>query len=179
MAEKKQPEKKEEKAEGGEVVPGKSKKKLFIIIGAIAAVVVLAGAVAAFLLLGKDKKEGADGEPEGKEAEQHEAAPAIYESLGDKFVVTLQYEGRQHYLQVTLNALIREAAVGEELKVHAPLIRGKLISLLGSQDFAALRTEVGKLALRDQILTTIREILQAETGKPGVEQVFFTEFVLQ
>jgi flagellar protein FliL len=176
MAEKKQPEKNE--APEGEAVPGKSRKKL-IIIGALVGVLVVLGAVAAFLLLGRDKTEGAEGEVEGKKAEHHEAAVAIYESLGDKFVVTLQYEGRQHYLQVTLNALTREAVVGEELKVHAPLIRGKLISLLGSQDFAALRTEVGKLALRDQILMTIQEILQAETGKPGIEQVFFTEFVLQ
>ena len=65
------------------------------------------------------------------------------------------------------------------LELHAPLIRGRLVALLGEQDFAALRTEAGKVALRERILATLQDVLRSETGSPGVEQVFFTEFVLQ
>ena len=103
----------------------------------------------------------------------------IYASLGERFVVTLQVDGKQRYFQVSLSVMAREQSAIDALTVHAPLIRGRLVSLLGSQDFAALQTEQGKLALRASILGTVQEILTAETGHAGVEQVFFTEFVLQ
>ena len=152
---------------------GSRKRKL--LIGAAAAVVVLALAVTAwFLLASKGSEEAAEA------ASAPAAAPAaIYASLGEKFVVTLHEQGRQRYFQTSLSALTRDEAVIKALELHAPLIRGRLVALLGEQDFAALRTEAGKLALRDRILATLQDVLQAETGSPGVEQVFFTEFVLQ
>jgi len=152
---------------------GNKKKKL--LIGAAAAVVVLALAVTAWLLLGSK-----GGEDAAEAASAPAAAPAaIYASLGEKFVVTLHEQGRQRYFQTSLSALTRDEAVIKTLDLHAPLIRARLVALLGEQDFAALRTEAGKLALRDRILATLQQVLQAETGSPGVEQVFFTEFVLQ
>jgi flagellar FliL protein len=152
---------------------GNKKKKL--LIGAAAAVVVLALAVTAWMLLGSKRADEA-----AQAASAPVAAPAaIYASLGEKFVVTLHEQGRQRYFQTSLSALTRDEAVIKALELHAPLIRGRLVALLGEQDFAALRTEAGKLALRERILATLQDVLQAETGSPGVEQVFFTEFVLQ
>lgn len=161
----------------GETGKGSKKKKL-LIIGAIVAVVLIAGGVTAMLLLGGGDEDAA--QEHGSEQE-HEAppAPAIYESLGEKFVVTLDFEGKQRYMQLSVSAMTREVTVPEELKVHAPLIRSKLVSLFAAQDFAALRTEAGKLALREQVLVAVQEVLMAETGEPGVEQIFFTDFVLQ
>jgi flagellar protein FliL len=155
---------------------GGNKKKKLLLIGAATAVVVLALAVTAWFLFGP---KGA--EEEGAVAAKVPAAApaAIYASLGEKFVVTLQEQGRQRYFQTSLSALTRDQAVVKALELHAPLIRARLVALLGEQDFAALRTEAGKVALRDRILATLQEVLQAETGAPGVEQVFFTEFVLQ
>ena len=163
----------EKTADPGSGANGKRKR---LLIGAAAVVVVLALAVTAWLLLGgKDEEQGG--------AETASAAPAapaaIYASLGDKFVVTLHEQGRQRYFQASLSALTRDEGVIKALELHAPLIRGRLVALLGEQDLAALRTEAGKLALRERILATLQEVLQAETGSPGVEQVFFTEFVLQ
>lgn len=152
---------------------GNKKKKL--LIGAAAAVLVLALAAAAWFLLG-----GEDAEEGAQPASAPAAAPAaIYASLGEKFVVTLHEQGRQRYFQASLSALTRDEAVVKALELHAPLIRARLVALLGEQDFAALRTEAGKLALRDRILATLQDVLRSETGSPGVEQVFFTEFVLQ
>jgi flagellar FliL protein len=152
---------------------GNKKKKL--LIGAAAAVLVLALGATAWLLLGsEDAEEGAPA------ASAPAAAPAaIYASLGEKFVVTLHEQGRQRYFQASLSALTRDEAVVKALELHAPLIRARLVALLGEQDFAALRTEAGKVALRERILATLQDVLRSETGSPGVEQVFFTEFVLQ
>lgn len=105
--------------------------------------------------------------------------PAIYVSLGDKFLGMLQYHGRQHYCQMSASVLAHDESVVKALEEHAPLIRGRLVALLGEQDFAALRTDAGRQHLRERVLAVIQEILQQETGKPGIEQVFFTELVLQ
>ncbi|HMV70906.1 MAG TPA: flagellar basal body-associated FliL family protein [Pseudomonadales bacterium] len=160
-------------AAAGAGAGGGSKKRLLIM--AAAAIALLVVGVTAGVLLG-----GRAGAQKPAD-EQAEAAPAkaIYVSLGDKFVVMLQYEGRRHYLQTMLSVLTHDGSVTKQLEVHAPLIRGRLVALLGEQDFAALRTDAGRVLLRERILATIREILQKETGKPGVEQVFFTDLVLQ
>ena len=158
-----------------DVPAGAGKKKKLLIIAIAVVALALIGGGAAFFLAGGDEEAEQD---EAAKAHQ-EPSTAIYEALGDKFVLTLEYEGRQHFMQVSISAMTRELTVGEELKVHAPLIRSRLVSLLGAQDFATLRTEKGKLALRDQVLATVQEVLQAETGKPGIEQVYFTDFVLQ
>ncbi|MBK6286113.1 MAG: flagellar basal body-associated FliL family protein [Gammaproteobacteria bacterium] len=148
------------------------KKKLLIIAAAVGLLLVLGGGAAWFLRSG-------DAGTADSAATVATPAPAIYASLGERFVVTLQQEGKQRYFQVSLSVMAREQSAIDALTVHAPLIRGRLVSLLGSQDFAALQTEQGKLALRASILGTVQEILTAETGHAGVEQVFFTEFVLQ
>jgi flagellar FliL protein len=152
--------------------PAGSRKKLLIIAGAVFLLLIAGSGAAWFMLSGDDTKEQ-------EEALAATPAPAIYASLGDKFVVTLLVDGKQHYFQVSLSVMAREQDAIDALEVHAPLIRSRLVSLLGAQDFSALREEQGKLALRAAILATIQEILAAETGNAGVEQVFFTEFVLQ
>jgi flagellar FliL protein len=154
---------------------GGNKKKKILLIGAAAAAVLLLVALAAVLLL-RDRGED---EAAGKVAATAAPPATIYASLGDKFVVVLQEDGTQRYLQTSLTVLTHDETVLKALEVHAPLIRGRLVALLGAQDFASLRSEQGKLALRDRILATVQEVLQSETGQPGVEQVFFTEFVLQ
>lgn len=149
---------------------GSKKKKLLLIGGGVAALALVAG-VLAFLFLGDD-------EPAASEVPAA-PSPALYASLGEKFVVNLQSGGRQHYLQLAVSAMAREHAALDALGVHAPLVRARLISLFGAQDFERLRTDEGRQALRAEVLATIRGILEAESGTPGVEEIYFTEFVLQ
>ena len=168
MAEKKTAAKGETAAEDDAAAAGK-KKKLLIIGGAAVAVLVLAG-VLAFVFLGGKK----DAEP--VEAKVEAPPPTLYVPLGEKFTITLSAKDRAHYFVVSISAMTHETPAVE---VHAPLIRARLVGMLGGRDFDALRTEEGKEALRTDVLKTIQDVLQTETGKPGVEQVYFTEFVLQ
>ena len=171
MAEKKTAAKGETAAEDDAAAAGK-KKKLLIIGGAAVAVLVLAG-VLAFVFLGGKK----DAEP--VEATVEAPPPTLYVPLGEKFTITLSAKDRAHYFVVSISAMTHETPAVEDLEVHAPLIRARLVGMLGGRDFDALRTEEGKEALRTDVLKTIQDVLQTETGKPGVEQVYFTEFVLQ
>ncbi len=139
-------------AAAGAGAGGGSKKRLLIM--AAAAIALLVVGVTAGVLLG-----GRAGAQKPAD-EQAEAAPAkaIYVSLGDKFVVMLQYEGRRHYLQTMLSVLTHDGSVTKQLEVHAPLIRGRLVALLGEQDFAALRTDAGRVLLRERILAEGRPV---------------------
>ncbi len=58
-------------------------------------------------------------------------------------------------------------------------MRNQLVMLFSSQDFAALATPVGKEMLRQQATASVQELAQKETGKVAIEQVLFTNFVLQ
>ena len=48
-----------------------------------------------------------------------------------------------------------------------------------SQTYDSVSTLEGKEALREEALSVIQEILEEETGDPGVEAVYFTSFVMQ
>jgi len=60
-----------------------------------------------------------------------------------------------------------------------PLIRNRVVMILSGEPFDTLQTDAGRVQLQQKLLAAIQEILQKETGKPGIEQVFFTNFVMQ
>ena len=105
--------------------------------------------------------------------------PAIYEVLMPAFVVNFNHKGRQRYMQVSIALMSRDQAALDALKVHMPLLRNRLVMLLSSQDFEALKTLVGKEMLRQQATASVQELAQKEIGKLAIEQVLFTNFVLQ
>ena len=51
--------------------------------------------------------------------------------------------------------------------------------LFSGQEFEALQTPEGKEALRQASLAEVQKVMQEKIGKPGVEQVLFTDFVMQ
>ncbi|MCY1458553.1 Flagellar basal body-associated protein FliL [compost metagenome] len=60
-----------------------------------------------------------------------------------------------------------------------PVLRNKLVMLFSGQNFDTLVTPVGKEMLRQQATATVQELAKQETGELAVEQVLFTNFVLQ
>ena len=60
-----------------------------------------------------------------------------------------------------------------------PAIRDRVIILLSSKDEASLLDTEGKELLRAEVLAAVQAVLQENTGVPGVEAVYFTNFVMQ
>lgn len=166
-------EQKSKAGEGTEDGGQTGRRKTLIAVAALAGLA-LAGVLAWVLLTG-----GEEPEADAGSAAQTPATQAIYSSLGEKFVVTLQQGQRQRYLQTELTVMARKQKVIDDLAQHAPLVRARVVEVLGAQDFDTLRTDSGKLALRDELLASVQQILVQETGEPGVEQIFYTDFVLQ
>lgn len=172
---------KKEAAAGEEKPAGKSKLKLIILIvvALLLAIGLSVGATWFFLSKGGDKKE----EGKKEEAAAEHAAPvkkiAIYEPLAPAFVVNFNQNGRQRYMQVSVALMARDKGEMDALKVHMPVLRNKLVMLFSGQNFDNLVTAVGKEMLRQQATATVQELAKQETGKVVVEQVLFTNFVLQ
>ena len=164
----------EEGAKGG-------KGKLIIII--VAAVLVLAiGGGAAFFLLSdssEDDAAAADSAETSQDVGAAATGPAIYLKLDPAFVVDFIVDGKQRYLQLNLTVKSRDQAQIDAIKIHMPLIRNSLVLLFSSQVFSELQSTEGKLALKDASVESINTILQQETGAAGVEDVLFTNFVMQ
>ena len=67
----------------------------------------------------------------------------------------------------------------ESLESNMPLIRNNLVTVFSSQEFSELQTPEGREILREAALETAQNILIEETGEEGLEQVLFTDFVIQ
>jgi flagellar FliL protein len=107
------------------------------------------------------------------------AASAIYYPMTPSFVVNIGDSDASHFLQIEMQVRARNAAVTDALKLHDPQIRNALLMLLGTQTVAEVNSREGKEALQKKVLAEIQRILKAETGKSGVDAVYFTSFVMQ
>ena len=164
---------KEEKSEEKTEEKPKSKMMLVIIIAVLVALLAGGGVAAFFMMSGGEEKA----------VEESAAAPtqqpAIYFDFKPPFIVNYNWNGRQRFVQVGVSIMTRKGAVVDALQKHMPLIRNNLLMVFSSQDFEMLRTPEGKEALRQQLLEEIQKVLNEEIGEPGIEQVLFTNFVMQ
>jgi flagellar FliL protein len=164
------------------VQPIKPRKKPGKLLWIVMAVVLLGGAGAWFALKPKPVPAGAAADAPAAEASKPAASHSapIYYKFDPAFVVNFGGEGSSRYLQVTVEAMSRDAAVLETLKNTEPAVRNDLVMLYSSQDNATLMTVDGKEKLRAATLATIRKVLDGEGGKGQlVEAVYFTSFVIQ
>lgn len=167
--------------EGTEAAKGSGSKK-FIMIAVVGVLLIglsIGGTLVAIKMLAPDPpaaEEGAEGEVvEDVVVKQS----AIYFPLKPAIIVNFQARGRQRYLQADLTLMTRENDVIEAVETHMPMIRNALVLQFGGQVYEDLQTAEGKELLRQQALENIQNLLQQEIGKPGVEQVLFTNFVMQ
>jgi flagellar FliL protein len=82
-------------------------------------------------------------------------------------------------MQVSITLQGRNQADLDALKVHMPVIRNNLVMLFSGQDFATLASPVGQEMLRQKATASVQEVAQKELGKVVIEQLLFTNFVLQ
>jgi flagellar FliL protein len=59
------------------------------------------------------------------------------------------------------------------------VIRNNLLMLMNGRDYKSLMNREGKEALRLECLKEVQRILTKETGSAGIEDLYFTSFVVQ
>ena len=179
------------------------KKKLFMFIG-LAVLLVAISVGATFFIV--SKMLGGKNSSAAEEASSSESSapaevvvkPAIYFPL-KTFTVNYDVNGRQRFLQAELTLMYRDEVLLKTLELHMPAVRNRLVMLLSRQVFDELQTAEGKDKLRAAALTEIQDIIAKETAasaektddkqdkedkedklpEPNIEQVLFTQFVMQ
>ena len=102
-----------------------------------------------------------------------------YRSLGDEFIVNFQDQQVASYLQIGLNVASRQEADLLKVDQELPAIRNDILLLLSDQRFEELRTEQGKLKLREKLLETVHHSIDQKKPEGGIEAIYFTHFIMQ
>ena len=144
------------------------KKKLIIIIALISVLLAGGGAAAYFFLFSNSDDESA-----------LVMTPSTYLALDPAFTIDFMVDNKQRYIQLNMTAKSKNVDQINALTLHMPLIRNSLVLLFSSQSFIDLQTEEGKVALKAAAVDAINGILEQETGQGGIDDVLFTNFVMQ
>jgi flagellar FliL protein len=126
----------------------------------------------------------AEGDPEaapekGGKTGKKDLLPPIYFALEPPLVVSFESPAAVRFLQLTVEVMARDEVVIEAVEQHNPVIRNNLLMLVGGADLATLSTREGKEALRARALAEVQAVVEAQTGEKGVEDLYFTSFVVQ
>ena len=157
---------------------GSSKKLIIMIV--LGLVVLGMGAGGAMFFMGSKEEPVEMADEDGMaEGEMMEEEMSIYHELHPAFVANFSGKSKKKYMQVYIVAMAREDAVIEDLKMHMPAIRNDVLMTLSATTSEEIETVDGKEALRQKVLTKIKETMQMKTGKEGIEDIYFTKFVAQ
>jgi flagellar FliL protein len=164
--------------------PNNSKKKLILFIVLAIALIGLSigGTLLALKLLAPapevELELDADGNPIIEIVEEIKG-PALYFPLRPALIVNYNAKGRQRFLQTEISIMTRDEDVVEAVELHMPMIRNNLIILFSGQTYNELQTDEGRELLKQDALKELQNIMQQEIGKPGIEKLLFTNFVMQ
>lgn len=146
--------------------PKQRKKPVWLII--VIAIVLLAG-TGGFLFL---RHERGPSKPElSKTAEYYTLDPSIVVNFTDARAI--------RFLQVGVSLMSHDPAAIDAAKAAEPAIRNSLLLLFSNQDYATLSTAKGKQQLQNEALAKVQGIVKQSLGRPGIEAVYFTAFVMQ
>ncbi len=157
---------------------GGSKKKLMII--AIAGVLLLGGGAGAgwFFLHGSGDAEAHEEAPKKKKKEKKAAVKSEYVPI-EQFVVNLQPENGDQYLQIQFTLQVDGPEQALLVKDNMAKVRSRVLLLLSGKKASEISTIEGK----QQLAAEIKAVVQAPFDEGGDEQevsdVLFTSFIIQ
>lgn len=103
---------------------------------------------------------------------------ATYYPLTEPFTSNLVDDGG--FVQVDLGvSTYYDERVVKNVETHEMAIRSAVLMTLAEQNGATLATQAGKTALKAELAKAINGVLKAKEGFGGIDDVYFTSFVMQ
>lgn len=122
---------------------------------------------------------GQAGAGQAHAAEVKEKKPELYLPLDPAFVVNFKNAESLSYLQVGVTLMSHDPLVIQAAKDADPVIRNALLILFSSQDYTELSDTAGKQKLQAKALAAVQKIVADRIGRPGIDALYFTSFVMQ
>jgi len=116
------------------------------------------------------------------ESEEGGAAGGVkYVTLQPAFVTNygVTKTGRMMYLKADVTLKVSNPEAEAAVKYHNPALRNALVLLFSRQDDAVVSSSDGREQLRRQALTELRAILDAEENPNAIDDLVFSNFVVQ
>lgn len=179
-AEKKDPESKK----------GLNIKLILLIVGAVLVLAVGGGAAYYFLVMAPaahtENSEGLETTDEHAAENAHavttdhpiEQVPVIYHAF-KPLTVNITAPGPVRFLRINIAVVTRTAAVVAALEKHLPRIQNDLITRLSGQNYTIVNSQEGKDALREDLKKMLNEILTKSREPADIQNILFTDLVMQ
>jgi len=180
--------------DGGEEedVPKSSKKMMIIIIIGVVLLLIL-GVLGGMFFGGffddepvlVEISQNADSESDGgmdsdnSEGNSKEIADISYWPLEPPFVLNFEGKSKARFMQIGLEVSTTSEKSYAAVKKHLPIIRSEIVLLLSGQKYEEMITPEGKEQLRAELIETINIILKKHKAKKGIDNIYFTSFVMQ
>jgi flagellar protein FliL len=103
----------------------------------------------------------------------------LYLPLEPAFVVNFRDDESLRYLQVGVTLMSHDPDAINVAKGADPVLRDGLVALFSNQKFSIISDAAGRQKLQEQALVTVRKIVQERLGRPGIDALYFTSFVMQ
>ncbi|MDR9435843.1 MAG: flagellar basal body-associated FliL family protein [Thiohalophilus sp.] len=116
---------------------------------------------------------------EDKSETKEQAAPVVYTAMQPALVVNVNDNGRVRHMQVSVQLKLKNKNMEQYIQQYNPALRHELVMLLSDQPVKKLTSAQGKIALRDEALSALQNVMEEHIQVPAIEAVYFTEMVIQ
>jgi flagellar FliL protein len=97
----------------------------------------------------------------------------------EPFTVNLQDTDRERMLQLAVVLEVNDGNAAESVKQKLPIIRSQILLLLSSKRSPDLQGVAAKQKLASEIITQARLPIESSSPDKGIEQVHFSQFIVQ
>ncbi|MCY1284295.1 Flagellar basal body-associated protein FliL [compost metagenome] len=133
-------------------------------------IALLCAIVLPFAAVASEQEEGKEPDPTAKVA---------YVSLVPALVGNFGSGPRLKYFKADIALRVTGSEAETKVEHHEPLIRNQLVMLFSQQTDETLSSPEAKEALRQEALKQVQQVLNAEEGKPLVDDLLFNNLIVQ
>lgn len=124
-------------------------------------------------------EDDAEDPQENSEKSSEKITDVSYWPLEPAFVLNFEGKSKARFMQIGLEVSTTSEKSYAAVKKHLPVIRSEIVLLLSGQKYEEMVTPEGKEQLRAELIETINIILKKHKAKKGINNIYFTSFVMQ
>lgn len=123
------------------------------------------------------------GEKEASEEKTEQRSQPVgdpqYIPMKPPFTVNFGSSGGARFMQVEVQLMTYDKEAVKAIEKHQPVLRDRILRVLGNQEEESVRTAEGKEQMRAEVLKVIQKVMEERYGAAAIEEVYFTSFVIQ
>ena len=125
-------------------------------------------------LQGEEAADGVEGASGPKEVIRYvELKPSFVTNFG------VSDTGHLRYIKADVTVLVHNKDAEYAARYHAAALRDRMVLLLSRQDESTIATSAGRETIRAEAIAEFREVLEREEGDGFIEDLMFTNFIVQ